>query len=45
MAKNILVKDGGPWRVRDRTWANGPQNMVTEEGWQKDYEQYSMREE
>ncbi len=25
IAKNILVKDGGPRRVRDTTWARAPQ--------------------
>ena len=32
MARNILVKDGGPRRVRDTVWANKPQKMVMEEG-------------
>ena len=32
VAKNILVKDGGPRRMRDTVWANKPQKMVTDEG-------------
>ena len=32
LAKNILVKDGGPRRVRDTVWAQKPQRMVTEDG-------------
>ena len=32
IAKNILVKDGGPRRVRDTTWAGQPQPMVNSDG-------------
>ena len=32
IANNILVKDGGPRRVRDTVWAQQPQSMVTEDG-------------
>jgi hypothetical protein len=31
-AKNILVKDGGPRRVRDTVWGRQPQSMVNEDG-------------
>ena len=31
-AKSILVKDGGPRRVRDTTWAGEPQSMVSSDG-------------
>ena len=32
IAKNILVKDGGPRRVRDTVWAGRPQEMVHPDG-------------
>ena len=32
LVKNILVKDGGPRRVRDTVWARQPQVMVNEDG-------------
>lgn len=32
IAKNILVKDGGPRRVRDTVWAGKPQVMVNSDG-------------
>ena len=32
IAKNILVKDGGPRRVRDTVWAGNPQAMVNSDG-------------
>ena len=32
LAKNILVKDGGPRCVRDTDWARQPQSMVAESG-------------
>ena len=31
-ARNILVKDGGPRRVRDTMWAGQPQRMVHDDG-------------
>ena len=31
-AKNILVKDGGPQRVRDTVWGRQSQSMVNEDG-------------
>ena len=32
LARNILVKDGGPRHVRDTEWARQPQSMVTQSG-------------
>ena len=32
IARNILVKDGGPCRVRDTVWANHLQSMVKGDG-------------
>ena len=32
VASKILVKDGGPRRVRDTVWAREPQSMVNEDG-------------
>ena len=32
VARNILVKDGGPRRVRDTVWAGKPQSMVLPDG-------------
>ena len=32
VARNILVKDGGPRRVRDTVWAGQPQSMVMLDG-------------
>ena len=32
IARNILVKDGGPRRLRDNVWANHPQSMVKGDG-------------
>ena len=31
-ANKLLVKDGGPRRVRDTTWAGRPQNMLNDDG-------------
>ena len=32
VARNILVKDGGPRRVRDTVWGGRPQSMVLPDG-------------
>ena len=32
IARNILVKDGGPRRIRDTVWAGRPQSMVLPDG-------------
>jgi hypothetical protein len=32
MAKNILVKDGGPRRIRDTVWNGRPFEMVDQDG-------------